>query len=373
VGNGRRLRQVLGAAVWIMAAGLDLASPPAASALPRYTARYEQKCALCHVNPSGGGLRTTYASQKLAPEEIAWMRAKPEMLAELEGKVTKQIQIGADLRTFYVGGNTEPTHLNFFQMQSDLYVALQPDPRVTLYYDKGASNSYETFALGYVLPTLYVKAGRFIPSYGWKFDDHTMFVRTELGFMPPSNSDVGLEAGYSIGGLDVQAGVVNGSPGSTLDLDTKVAGVLNAAYRRRFGPVGAALGVSGYHQPTPARDLDRRGLYGYLTWNRFTWVGETDWVRRKEAGFDAVGSIASSHELTYLVRQGLELKATYDFYDPDRDLETGAKSRWGGGVFAMPYAYVALEALVRRLDYDDGLAYGGQDFVETLLQLHLLY
>jgi hypothetical protein len=365
----RRTRVLLAAAVALAGGVAEAWLAPAASAVPRYTARYEQKCALCHVNPAGGGMRTTYASRKLAPEEIAWLRAKPETLSELEGKLTKEVQIGADLRTFYVGGNTEPTHLNFFQMQSDLYVALQPDPRVTLYYDKGASNSYETFALGYLRPTLYLKAGRFIPSYGWKFDDHTMFVREELGFMPPANSDVGLEAGWSAGGFDVQAAVVNGSPGSTLDLDTKVAGVLNAVYRKRFGPVGAALGVSGYHQPTPSRDIDKGGLYGYATWNRFTWVGETDLVRRKEAGLDPVQSLVASHELTYLVRRGLE----YDFYDPDRDLETGAKSRWGGGVFAMPYAYVAMEALVRRIDYDDGLAYGGQDFVETLLQLHLLY
>jgi hypothetical protein len=166
---------------------------------------------------------------------------------------------------------------------------------------------------------------------------------------------------------------VNGSPGSILDTDTKVAGVLNAVVRKRVGPVGAALGVSGYHQPTPARDTDRRGLYWYLTWNRFTWIGEADLVRRKDAGSPAIESIASSHELTYLLHQGLDLKATCDFYDPDRYLATGAKSRWGGGVYTMPYAYLALEALVRRIDYDDGLAFGGQDFVETIFQLHVLY
>ena len=62
------LRLALAGTIGIFAA--TLASP--SSALPRYTARYEQKCALCHVNPSGGGLRSSYASRQLVPEEIAW-------------------------------------------------------------------------------------------------------------------------------------------------------------------------------------------------------------------------------------------------------------------------------------------------------------
>nr|MEE4266754.1 hypothetical protein [Candidatus Krumholzibacteria bacterium] len=42
-----------------------------AHAVPRYTAQYGQSCTLCHTNPTGGGLRTEYASQYLIPEEIA--------------------------------------------------------------------------------------------------------------------------------------------------------------------------------------------------------------------------------------------------------------------------------------------------------------
>ena len=349
------------------------AEAPGVHALPRYSARYEQRCALCHVNPSGGGMRTTYAAQDLVPKEIAWSRMKPEAIAEIETHLAKQILIGADLREMYVGGDIEPAHINFFQMQSTLYLAIQPDPRVTLYFDRGQSNSYESWALGYLLPTLYVKAGRFVPSYGWKFDDHTMFVRNELGFMPPGNTDVGIEAGYSIGSIDVQAGVVNGNPGGSMDSDTKVADVVNAVGRHRFGPFGAALGASGYHRPSMALDYDTVGLYGYLTWERFTWIGEADLVRRQEAGGPVVQSVASSHELSYLLHRGLAFKATYDFFDPDRDLASGAKSRWGGGAYFMPFAYLTLEGLVRRVDYTNGLAYADQDYTETLLQLHALY
>jgi len=363
----------VGIGVAMMAACATFLAPAATEALPRYSARYEQKCALCHVNPSGGGLRTSYATQKLVPEEIAWMRAKAASLEEIEPKVAKLIQIGTDFRQFYVGADAGVSHLNFFQMQADLYFAFQLDPKVTLYYDRGESGNYELFGLDYFLPVLYGKAGRFVPSYGWKFDDHTMFVRSELGFMPPSNSDVGLEVGFSKGPFDVQAGVVNGNRGGVFDSDTKAAGVVNAMVRHRVGPVGAALGVSGYHHPGDLRDYDAGGVYGYLTWNRLTWLGEADLFREEPAGGTAREGLVTSHEVTVLLRQGLELKATYDFYDPDRDLASGAKARYGGGVFVMPQSYLALEALVRRTDYTNGTAYGGLDLIETLLQLHLLY
>ncbi len=355
-----------------LGASLAAAASPA-SALPRYSARYEQKCALCHVNPSGGGLRSSYASRQLVPEEIAWWGARPKAIEDAEKLIPETIQIGADFREFYVGADDGSAHLNFFEMQADLYLAFQLDPKATLYYDRGQSGNYEAFGIGYIRPTLYLKAGRFVPSYGWKFDDHTMYVRSELGFMPPVNSDVGLEAGFSHGPFDLQAAVVNGNRGSTLDNDTKVAGVANAVVRHRLGPVGMSIGVSGYHQPSEGRDFDTWGAYGYLRFHGVTWLGETDVVQEQLAGGPVNQKLVTSHEVTYLVRQGLEVKGTYDFFDPDRDLASGARSRWGGGVFVMPRSYVTLEALVRRIDFDNGVTFSGGDYTETLLQLHLLY
>jgi len=344
-----------------------------AGAVPRYSARYGQKCALCHVNPSGGGLRASYASQKLVPEEIAWARAKPPALEEIDPMIAKHIMIGTDFREFYIGADVREARTDFFEMQADLYFAFQLDPSVTLYYDRGQSSSYELFGLDYVLPTLYLKAGRFVPSYGWKFDDHTMFVRSELGFMPPANSDVGLEAGWSKGPFDVQAALVNGNRGSTLDNDLQMAGLVNAIYRRRLGPVGAALGVSGYHHPGDLVDYDAWGAYGYLTWKNVTWLGEADLFQNNLAGSGTTVGFVASHEVTYLVRQGLEVIGTYDFFDPNRDRGAGAKSRWGGGVFVMPRSYMTLEALLRRTEFDNGVDYSGRDLLETVLQLHLLY
>lgn len=357
-------------AVAAVSALLALVAP--GRAMPRYSARYQKSCDLCHVNPTGGGLRTMYATQRLVPDEIAWSKGDSTWKMP-EPMIGKQLLIGTDFREMHVGSDQVGQRLNWFLMQADLYFAFQFEPRVTLYYDRGQSNSYELFGLGYLTPELYVKAGRFVPSYGWKFDDHTMYVRSELGFMPPANSDVGIEAGWLPGALDVQVDLVNGSRGSISDTDPKQAEALNAVWRWHAGPVGAALGASGYHHPTNGHDEDMAGPYGYLSYRRLTWIGEGDVVRNKDKGGPEVQAVAASNEVSYALTQGFDLMGTYDFFDPDRKQGTGAKSRWGGGLFFMPRPYVTLQGIARRTTFENGVAYSGQDFWEYLFQLHLLY
>jgi hypothetical protein len=344
-------------------------------AVPRYSARYDQDCALCHVNPTGGGLRTLYASQYLVPEEIAWTRGKLDALDEIGPQISKTITIGTDLRQLFIRSDLSSSLQNFFEMQGDIYLAFQPDEKVVLYYDHGINTSYELFGLAQVLPLAgYAKVGRFVPSYGWKFDDHTMFVRRELGFFPPANSDVGVEFGISPGRLDLQLDLLNGNPGQTIDNDSKVALSLNAIYRFRLASLGAALGLSGYHNPGESQDFESAGLYGYLTWKGFTWLGEADVLGRTWVNGDSsLTGLVASNEFSYLVRQGLELKATYDFFDPDIDRKSGSETRLGGGVFAMPASYFTGEVLIRWTEFDDGPAVDDEAFYELVLQAHFLY
>ena len=348
-----------------------------ARALPRYSARYEQNCALCHVNPTGAGMRSSYASKDLVPKEFAWSPATPAMLAEIDPLIGKHIGIGTDFRLIYLAadpGAGLAAQQGFFQMQGDVYLSFQLDPRFTLYYDRGLSNTYEVFGMAHVLPwSGYLKAGRFVPSYGWRFDDHTMYVRSELGFFPPAFSDVGLEAGIAAKHFDLQLGLVNGNRGSTQDTDRRLATALNALYRFRAGPLAAALGLSGYSHPGLTEDLNTGGVYGYLAGWNVIWLGQADLARREPAVGTAVTGLVTSHELSVLVHQGLELKATYDFFDPDRDHTTGARSRWGGGVAVMPRSFLALEALVRSTRVEPGPAVPGKDFDDGVFQIHFLY
>ncbi|HEX5131178.1 MAG TPA: hypothetical protein VFX92_01695 [Candidatus Krumholzibacteria bacterium] len=344
-----------------------------AHALPRYSARYEQKCTLCHVNPSGGGQRNLYASQYIVPEELAWSKPKPEILEGIDPEIATNLIIGTDFRFIHSASDDDIAGRNFFQMQGDIYLAFQLDEQLSLYYDHGISTSYEVFGMWQGLPLDgYVKAGRFVPAYGWRFDDHTRFVRQDLGFAPPANSDAGLEFGIARGRFDVQLGIVNGNRGSTFDNDRKLATLLSALYRGHTGGVGWAAGLAGSWHDGDVVDTGTAGPYGYLTWRRFTWMTELDWFRDDTGDAHTTG-VVTSNELSFLAHQGFEVLATYDFYDPDWNLQTGSRSRWGGGVSTLPRPFLAVEALFRATSYDNGVDVTGSDYWETVLQLHLLY
>ena len=358
----------------LLATALVVLIPAIAAATPRYSARYEQKCTLCHMNPSGGGMRTLYASQYIVPEEMAWSKPTGDVLSNIDPEISKNVIIGTDFRLIHrLSDDTTPQE-NFFQMQGDIYLDFQMDEQLSLYYDQGISSDYELFGLWQGLPlTGYVKAGRFVPAYGWKFDDHTMFVRSDLGFFPPGNSDVGIEFGISPKRFDIQFAVLNGNRGSLYDRDEKLAGALSGVYRFHVGSVGASLGAAGYWEDGETSNYGTGGTFGYLTWRRLVWLGEVDWTLDDPQGVGHTTGFVTSHDLSYLVRKGLELRATYDFFDPDYNSESGARSRWGGGVFVMPRAFLALEALVRVTTIDDGAALSGDDTWETVFQFHLLY
>jgi hypothetical protein len=360
----------------ILAAGMLAAWQ--AGAVPRYSARYEQNCALCHVNPGGGGLRTAYAVQDLVPKELAMSSGRPEALAMLDHRLGRNIEYGVDFREVFFASTARASLAppqGFFLMQADLYMAFQLDPRVTLYYDRGQGNLSEVFGLLHALPfDGWAKAGRFTPAYGWKFDDHTMFVRGEEGFQPPLNTDTGVELGVSPKNTELQVGLFNGTRGGGLDSDRRLAMTANASRRVRAGPVSLLAGVSGYSQPGHEVDLNVGGVFGSLSaWN-VTWLGQSDWIRRQQELTGRVQSgLATSHELAVALRRGVEIKGTYDFADPDRHLRTGAKSRWGVTLFAMPRSFVTAEAAWRRTHVDDGPLLRARDFDEGVFQLHLLY
>lgn len=340
-----------------------------ATALPRYSAQYGQRCALCHVNPTGGGARTLYASQMIVPEELSFSRYQPEAIANIRPDLTPAVSVGLDLRNllmFAEGGRGDQV-----SMQAEAHVVVEADENLTAFLTLGDGGAQEYGGIAYVLPLDgYVKVGRFTPDYGWRWDDHLMASRRYL--LAPAGStnpnylrQTGVEVGAHTQAVEVTASLLD-------DIDPEresYAGRL--VLRHSPGRVNLALGTSYLRQEGSLQQPQRMrawGAFGYASWGKATWVFEVD-----ETGDGLHEGLLISQELTWRLRQGLHLRGTYSFQDPDRHQETGARDRWGVGADLLATPFFGVQAMLNRYEADQGALVGDQDQWRGELVLHVLY
>jgi hypothetical protein len=214
-------------------------------------------CMGCHVDPSGGALRTVsgrfYGESTLplalashrgyrdqgggalglsldgerrnrAPE-LAWgrpfggpaaMAFGADRYAGLNADPLFQLGIDARLASWITGDSA-----SVFPMQADLHAALRPIPHLTLFTTAGvlaesrgfgATAERETvfavkdaWAMVHQLPYMgYVRAGRFVPAFGTRTEDHTSPIRRDFGldlssrFARVTGVEVGAAPNYPI-------------------------------------------------------------------------------------------------------------------------------------------------------------------------------
>lgn len=374
---------------------LVAALAPRVQAIPRYTAQYRQNCTLCHVNPTGGGMRSLYASQFIVPKEMALVRATDEQVARIQPKISESITLGTDLRAahFYTS-NDKQTARNFFEMQGDLYVSWTIDDKISANLNVDQIGSVESYALAWILPASgYVKVGRFTPVFGWKQADHNLFTREQLGFDQPFNTDAGVEVGFYPKHVAFWGSILNGQPGADTRFDSNydLAWVGGALAQATYGDVGVGLGGSIWYNhkdlaKSSANPGERTmgGPFGYLNWDRWSWLWEVDASRllTPAAGTTPASvrtMLVSSHEVGFAVRPGFEIVANYNYLDPNLDAKTGVRQRIGLGLDVMPRPFVQLQAQLNVFD-SSGLAPAQNppdvpepDFVRSEVQIHLFY
>jgi hypothetical protein len=345
-----------------------------ARAIPRYSAQYRQDCTLCHVNPTGGGLRTLYASQYLLPAEMALDTWEPDKLEKIRPNLSSSVTVGTDLRTIhYWSESSRAEGRNFFQMQGDVYLAFQASPRFLAYLDRGQFRSLEMFGAAWVLPWHgYVKAGRFTPDFGWKFEDHTHFTREVITGQPPLQTDVGIEIGTFPGRAALSVAALNGAPDSPLYDDNDIL-AWSARGLYRLDVLGVGFGFGGSWWTNSTRQELRRagGPFGYVDWRRLTWLWEADWAWTDPRDDTSTTALVTSHEVTYRLWRGVWLLGTYDWADPDLDRKSGSRLKYGGGVDVLASPFVGVRATVQA-HRDEGLA-GGRDDTQSQVQLHVYY
>jgi len=319
--------------------------------LPRFSAQAEQKCNLCHMSPTGGGMRNGFGAQFYAQTEMAAHETPFDEIENLEPQISKTVWVGMDMRTLYFYDESSEISSNF-QMEGNLYAAAQLDKRFSVTMDKELYHNFEVFGQGYIFPENgYFRIGKFQPAYGWRFADHTSFVRERM-LWPAGYTDTGIEFGVYPNGISANIGFFNGTSG-TFDDGKGKAVASRLEIRKHISKVGLGLGGSFYFSDGTAGDHSMYGPLYYLNLGKgkLIYLGEVDWLDDKSTDPAGIISMASTQNLDYLVRRGLWLELGHDFFDSNIDLKSGSISRYSLGIDYFPYAFLELEPMFRY--YDD--------------------
>ncbi len=353
-----RMKAFLLAVIFTMMACMD-----AANALPRFSSRTGAKCQSCHVNPSGGGMRQTYGVQ-YGRDELpvpTWM--EEYSIDDFSTQITEMLSVGADFRTLFfyqqlpdTGSNTVSSQNAFWEMQGDIYLNFKLAKKVNIYLDKGLYGGFEIFGTAAILPANgFVKIGKFVPNYGMKMDDHTIFARQATGFSSERGRAelTGGEVAISPGAVTVTGGIYNATDGFGAGTGSKKAllgraeGIFKAADEIYVGIGGNVFNTkdAGNVQTT------LYGGFGSFSYQNLTLLGEVDVIDVDNAGTKQKGFV-SYLEANYVVIPGLDLKFAYDFYDKDVDVQSGAVSRYSFGFEFFPIAGVEVRPMYRIMKED---------------------
>lgn len=341
-----------------------------AFAEPYLALRMGLKCEVCHVNPTGGGLRSDYgdvfAQTVLAAHRVAADRGL------WTGEVTSWLRLGGDLRydsTWTETPNQKTTHLTAVQ-QGRLYGEAEVVPNRLIFYadaqvTPGVANDHEAYALYWSANhDWYVKAGKMYLPFGFRLEDQTAFVY-DVSSTSMYEPDHGVEFGWERGHWDAQFTVSEGN----------FAGGLPSGPGKQYG-LQASYVESKWRFGIAANDDDnsfaRRtilGVFGGFRTGPVEWLGEVDSVENK--GDPDVTQAAGLFEADWLIAAGNNLKLTFEPYDPDRDVHHNGENRLSLVYELTPIQFLQIRAGVR--DYNGPKGIPSENTTLSFIQLHVFF
>lgn len=360
---------VAGSILWLLGPG---AGPPA-RAEPAFAARTGYSCGQCHVNRTGGGMRTAFGSvytQTILPTRLLRAGGRGYLLP---ANPDARLGIGGDARFAYLGVYSDETEdtSSFEIPPSNVYAQLRIIPRrLVLYLDQGvgsgATSTRELFGLlSFRKGNGYMKVGKFIPPYGWALPDDDAFIRESLGFAF-SAPDNGIEVGFEPRKWSMQLAVINGNAATRDDDRTKKFTLRTA---RRFKRT--TVGVSGANDLSGGTTTTWAGLFAGTNIGRLSLFWEEDWRRSRPNDGSSIEQWAALVEADLLIKRGMNLKYAHDWIEPNRDVETDQRQRDSLGFEYIPYPFVQLRAFVRWKDGPPQVAGARDEQVD--LEIHIFF
>ena len=311
------------------------------------------RCAQCHVNQTGGGMRTPFGNT-FAQTLIAANRW-PDAAAGWSGQLGSLFALGANVRAAAtrtdVAGARQTE--SFDLREARVYLSFTPiTDRISFYLDHylrpGSAQNREAF-LRYSAAdgSHYVKAGRLYLPFGWRLQDNSAFVRSQSA-IDMTGPDRGVEVGWDGGPLSLQLAVSNGTFGES-EVDSGKQVSLQAAYIQPEWRVGMAANVNDQ----AIGDRAAWALFGGLRTGPVAWLAEIDWIEDRSASPTPGGTLRSWAWLlegNWRLVQGHNLKASLEGLDPDRSNGGDRQTRFSAVYEYTPMPFVQWRAGARRFD-----------------------
>lgn len=361
-----RGKTILAAATLLFFAGFA----PVALAEPYLAVQKGLKCATCHTSPSGGGKRTSYGNIFMQSE----MPARTLDMGELwTGEFGQYFSVGGNIRASWQRQDVPGLPSN---SDSDLdeflaYVEIKPFPKyLSLYFDARIAPDDAVIREQYARLSLpggswSVRAGEFFLPYGLRLQDDEAFIRQVSGinFNTP---DTGWEIGYEGGAWTAQLAITRGTAGGP-EIDSGKQYSLRVAHVQPEWRVGASYNFND----SRFGDRQMQNVFAGLKTGPVAWLAEIDYIIDDGAPSGRRKSWASLIEANYGYRKGHNLKATFEWYDPDDDVSEDEQNR-----LSLVWEYTPFQFLQARFGYRDyrGIPQNpAQNRDQLFAELHVMF
>ena len=342
-----------------------------AHAEPYLAVQQGLKCGVCHVNPTGGGLRTTYgdlfAQNKMPASKIEtpadnWL-----------GQIGSFLRAGGDLRFdgMVQQAPHRPSVQEFSLEQARVYLDANVIPdRLLFYVDEqvapgGALNREAYGILWSAAHEWYLKAGQMYLPFGFRLQDQTAFILTASG-INMTTPDQGVEAGWLRGPWEVQLAVSNGTAG----------GAVTSAGKQFSGQLiyvepDWRLGLGANSNDQSIGHKNALALFGGLRTGPIAWLGQAELVDDQSIANNQGRMIATLIEADWLLARGNNLKLTDEFLNPNVQAGHGEQTRWSMVYELTPIQFLQVRAGFRYSDGipQDNAEHGRLYFIES----HVLF
>jgi hypothetical protein len=312
---------------------------------PRLAAAQALPCQTCHINPAGGGMRNEFGNHAVALNELCLPQTKKLFKDRYRSpRLSESVTFGFDIRYLVFDDGT------IFRMQTDAYFMVEPLKDLQYQFRVWEGGISENFGLLWLNDRqFHVKVGRFMPAYGLRMSDHKSYVRDRIGLGANVYRD-GLSLGAQFHGVELTTEYFSVPGRKLFGGHLYYPGVLPPFTYLLGASVQIPEELSGSTGGFPLS----RAVFGGLSYDRLTLLGELDMAGK------ANDTLITYAQLTTRLEYGAYLIAEYNFFDGNRDLETGVDEYLRISFELYPLPFVQLRPSYTY--YLDGLRKDQDDF-----------